>query len=220
MFSRMSINLGHISIVLVDDHPIFLDGLTMLLNKINPESFKIIGRFCSGDDMLAELDACIPDVIFTDIQMPGLGGIEVTTQVKKRSPSVKVIALSTFNDRETVTDMLKAGADGYLLKSATKEEIALAVTTTCAGGTFFSEDRGVQEALRHYLEQPGPKLSQREKILIGLVSQEYCNKEIADNLSISIRSVETYRERIMKKLGSKNFIGVVMYAVKNHIIKL
>ena len=213
-----------IRILIADDHVIFRDGLKLLLKKLNPDSVCLAGEAGNGEELIAITSQVHPHIIITDIQMPVLDGIEATRHIKNNNPDVQIIALSMFNEEHLVVDMLEAGASGYLLKSTSKKELEQALRIVHEGGVYFTPEASVHltETIRQS-PHPGrrarlPKLSDREIEIIRLICKGKSNKEIASELYLSPRTIESHRENIYEKTGTRSSAEVVIYAIRNRII--
>lgn len=208
-----------LKIYLVDDHQMLIDGLKALLE--GESHITLAGESNSPIKALQEIIDYRPDIVLTDINMPEMDGIELTKEIKKQCPEIKIIALSMYGERETISDMLKAGVSGYILKNTGKQELLNAIEKVSNGGTFFSED--VSEEMMKITSSPSnPKeisLSLREIEVIELIAKECTNAKIADALFISERTVETHRKNIFRKTDTKSVIGLLKYCVDKRIIK-
>jgi DNA-binding NarL/FixJ family response regulator len=211
---------GTIKIAIADDHEIFRDGFKLLLK--NQHELELVGEAENGKELLEVAAKNNPDVVITDIKMPLMDGIEACKTIKKKFPDIKVIALSMFNEDNLIVDMLEAGAKGYLLKNTNKHELLLAVKTVYEGSTYYCSATSVKLArmigeskFNPYRNHPVKKFTSREIDIIQRICEQQTNKEIAVELDLSIRTVESHREKIHEKTGSKNSIGVVIYAIKH-----
>ena len=218
-----------VRVVLVDDHRLFRDGLRQLLSS--DERFRVVGEAASGEGFL-ELEADRADVVFMDIDMPGMGGVEATRRALEGWPELKVIALSMHGEQEFYMPMIEAGAKGFLLKNSEFAEVAAATQKVAAGGTYFSPE--LMDALVEAIgcatgnvtgptspESPWKEsLSERETEVLPLVCEGLSNHEIAGRLFISKRTVDKHRANILAKTGCKNTASLVVYAVKNNLIKI
>lgn len=195
-----------------------IDGLKALLS--DEKHISLVGENTSAKVALKEVGEYRPDIVLTDINMPEMDGIELTREIKKQQPEVKVIALSMYGERETISDMLKAGVSAYILKNTGKQELLKAIEKVASGGTFFSDEVSA-EMMRTYPEQAAKEisLSQREIEVIELIAQEYTNAKIAEALFISERTVETHRKNIFRKTDTKSVIGLLKYCVDKRIIR-
>jgi two-component system nitrate/nitrite response regulator NarL len=210
--------VSFLKIYIVDDHQMLIDGLKALLS--DEKHISLVGENTSAKVALKEVGEYRPDIVLTDINMPEMDGIELTREIKKQQPEVKVIALSMYGERETISDMLKAGVSAYILKNTGKQELLKAIEKVASGGTFFSDEVSA-EMMRTYPEQAAKEisLSQREIEVIELIAQEYTNAKIAEALFISERTVETHRKNIFRKTDTKSVIGLLKYCVDKRIIR-
>jgi DNA-binding NarL/FixJ family response regulator len=198
-----------VRIVVADDHSIFREGLQLLLKK--EKTIELAGEAADGDALLALIAAAEPDVVVTDIDMPGKNGIEVTRILKQSHPSIGVIALTMFGEEHLVVDMMEAGANGYVLKESKKEEIIQAILTASEGGSYFCERTSMQ--LSKLLATS--KTNRQEETIMRLICEQKQNKEIADELELAVKTVEKLRTRILEKTKSANLVGVAIYAIKH-----
>jgi DNA-binding NarL/FixJ family response regulator len=210
--------VGFLKIYIVDDHQMLIDGLKALL--ADEKTISLVGENTSAKRALSEIGEYRPDIVLTDINMPEMDGIELTKEIKKQQPEIKVIALSMYGERETISDMLKAGVSAYILKNTGKQELLKAIDKVASGGTFFSDEVSA-EMMRVYPEQAAKEiaLSQREIEVIELIAKEYTNARIAEALFISERTVETHRKNIFRKTDTKSVLGLLKYCVDKRIIK-
>jgi DNA-binding NarL/FixJ family response regulator len=211
-----------IKIVIADDHAIFRDGFKLLLK--NQQELELVGEAEDGKELLEIALHQHPDVAIIDIKMPVMDGIETCKAIKKKYPDMKVIALSMFNDDNLIVDMLEAGAKGYLLKNTNKNELMQAAKAVHEGSTYYCSATSTKLAkmiaeskFNPYRNHPVKKFTARETDIIKLICEQYTNKEIATKLGLSIRTVESHREKIQEKTGAKNSVGVVIYAIRHGI---
>lgn len=215
-----------INLAIADDHKIFRNGLKATLEDC-PE-FKLLIEASNGKELIGLLANHKPDVILMDIKMPEMDGMQTTAYVHQHFKDIKILALSMHNEDKYIVDMMKAGASGYLLKNAEPEEIIDAISTVYNKGFYFNEHLSV--TLIKQLVGPGSyndgsgqhavELNDREIAVLRLVCQEYSNQEIADKIFLSVRTVEGYRARLFEKTGSKNLVGLVIFAIKRGIISV
>lgn len=217
--------MNRIKIILADDHKIFLDGIKSLLAEI--DDFEIVGTATSGEQLLELAEKVQADIVITDITMKGLNGIDATKLLTTANPQLRVMILSMHTNEEFVLNSVKAGADGYLPKDTSIEELIEAIKTIHNGGQYFSKNiseyffRNYVNRFRH--EQnviDNEKLTQREIEILKLAATGLTNKEIADKLFISIKTVDTHKNHIMQKLKLKNSAEMVLFAIKNKLIEL
>jgi DNA-binding NarL/FixJ family response regulator len=205
--------MKRLRILLVDDHVLVREGLKRVL-EAQPD-FELAGEADDGRKALEEAARLRPDLALIDLSMPLLGGIDVTRQLAQSSPALRIIGLTVHESEGYVYEFLKAGAHGYLLKRATTEELLHAVRTVGAGGTYV--DPRVSRTLVEHLVgtkvgTTGPALSDRETEVLRLIAFGYANKEIAAQLDVSVKSVETYKARAMEKLNLRGRVDIVRLA--------
>ena len=217
--------MKEINIILADDHRIFRDGIKSLLS--DNEHINIIGEASSGNELLNLLKTHHPDVVIVDITMPGLSGIEVTKHISELYPEIKTMILSMHTDEEFVINSINAGAKGYLPKDTSKEELLAAIKIIFEGGEYYSKlvsDNFLKSYFKKQKVEQNLKenedLTQREIEILKLAAYGKSNKEIADKLYISTKTVDTHKYHILKKLKLKNTAEMVLYAVKNKIIEV
>lgn len=213
-----------INLAIADDHKIFRNGLKATLEDC--PDFNLIIEASNGKELIGLLADRKPDVILMDIKMPEMDGMQTTAYIHQNFKDIKVLALSMHNEDKYIVDMMKAGASGYLLKNAEPEEIIDAILTVYNKGFYFNEHLSV--TLIKQLVGPGSQnegggqhavdLNDREIEVLRLVCQECSNQEIADKIFLSVRTVEGYRARLFEKTGSKNLVGLVIFAIKRGII--
>lgn len=201
-------------VMLVDDQSIILDGLAALLE--GDPGIEVVGTASNGQDAVETALRLKPDVIVMDISMPIMDGIEATRLVKKKLKNVQVLILSMYNRREFVTEILEAGASGYVLKNTNRRELLEAMRIVRSGHRYLAAP--VQETMdeggRDHFGDRSITLTRREREVITLIAQQRTNPEIADMLNLSIATVETHRKNILHKLGLHNGAGLVKYAME------
>ncbi len=214
-----------IKLVLVDDHRIFRDGIKSLLSDV--EFIDIIGEASCGLELLEMLKSQQTDVIMVDITMPGISGIDVCRQISELYPDVRIMILSMHTNEEFVINAIKAGAKAYLPKDTSKEELLEAIEIIYNGGEYYSKsvsDNFMKNYIRNYKTDhdlmENKSLTQREIEILKNASIGLSNKEIADKLFISTKTVDCHKNNIMQKLKLKNTAEMVLYAVKNKIIEV
>lgn len=213
-----------IKLIIADDHEIFRDGIALMLSR--QSHIKLVAQAENGRELMQLAATEKPDVILTDIKMPIVDGIEATKQLGQKYPDIKVIALSMFDEEQTILEMLEAGAKGYLLKNADKHEIIEAIVTVHEGNTYYCRHTSVKLAaiivksrFNPYNNAKNVSFTDREKEIIKLICEQNTTQEIGEKLFLSKRTVEGYRTKILEKIDAKNTAGIVMYALKNGIIK-
>jgi DNA-binding NarL/FixJ family response regulator len=213
-------------VALVDDHQLFRKSLSLLLESF--EGVTVVYETDNGLLFLKYLEECKIDVLFLDLEMPLMHGFNVCKQAKLIDPSLKVIILSQLNSKEAVHQVMEIGANGYFTKNSSPEMLENAIQNVMDRDYYFDMALSsvISEAMLWKNRQPmfsetqSAYLTPKEIEIIKLATQEKCSKEIADVLNISPRTVEKHRNHIMEKTRSKNFIGVILYALKNKIIEL
>ena len=213
----------NIRLVIADDHEIFRDGLALMLSK--QQDVELIGQAANGKDLVDLVARAQPDIVMTDIKMPGMDGIEATKLLLQRYPDLKIIALSMFDEENLIVDMLEAGAKGYLLKNADKQEILDAINNVYEDKTYYCRHTSarlasliVKSKFNPYKKVEPVSFNDREKEIIRMICQQCTTQEIGERLFLSKRTVEGYRTRILEKMNVKNTAGVVIFALRHHII--
>lgn len=213
-----------LKILLADDHRLFRDGLRTLLTKKG--DMEVVAETCDGRETVKAAMEKAPQVILMDISMPNLNGIDATRRICSENPSIKVIILSMHSDQKFVIESLKAGASGYLLKDCAIDELEAAIRTVASGQIALA--KSIEEnIIRDYLKLAASKpetvfsaLSSREREVLQLLSRGLNTKEIASELNISIKTVETHRKQIMDKLGIHSIAQLTKYAIKEGLTPL
>jgi DNA-binding NarL/FixJ family response regulator len=212
------------TILLVDDHRVLRRGLRALLSDEPP--LEVIGEAGDGREGIELARELAPDVVVMDVAMPGLNGATATRRIIEESDSARVIALSMHSDRRYVSEMLAAGASGYLLKSCETEELVLAIKTVAAGRTYLSPEIA-GEVVHGYVHgrspddrTAAPDLSGREKEVLQLLAEGRTSKEIAHDLHVSPKTVTAHRQNIMDKVGIRSVAELTKYAIREGLTSL
>ena len=215
-------------VLIVDDHRLLRDGLTALLGQA--EEIEIVGSVPSGEEAISIFPSLKPDVILMDIMMGGMTGIEATRWIKEQDPNTKVILISSEIKKELVTAGIQCGIDGYLPKDVDLAVLREAIRTVRNGGRYFNEaiTNLVFEEFYQKKKLTNTQgkvtlpndLTNREQEVLALVASGKSNQEVADELFISIKTVDTHKNHILDKLGLKNTAELVRYAIKNKLISL
>lgn len=206
-------------IILADDHQLVTDGLRMLLSSRS--EWTVQGEARNGADLLAILQSMPCDLIITDLSMPGMRGTDLIKNIKVAHPDIPVLVLTMHDEQEIVQEILLSEAEGYLLKNSGKDEVILAVENLLSGKTHYTSSllihllQDYKQAKRQ--EEAVKPLSPREMEILQLIVAEYNSREIADKLFISKQTVDTHRNHIMEKTGSKTLVGLIKYAIRNNI---
>ncbi len=209
-----------LSVILVDDHTLFREGLKLLLKSI--EGIGEVNEAANGREFLCLIEkGLLPDIVFMDIDMPEMNGIEATRKALKLNPGLKIIALSMYSDEDYYTKMIEVGVKGFILKNSGITDIALAIQTITEGKNYFSQEI-LSDLLRHLNRKQhhirSSELSEREEEILYLICKGLSNQEIADQIFISKRTVDKHRENLLLKTESKNTAGLVIYAIKKGIV--
>ncbi|EAQ63746.1 transcriptional regulatory protein degu [Marinomonas sp. MED121] len=203
-----------IKVLLVDDHMLVLDGLKARLEL--EDNIKVIGIANNGIEALEQSKKLDPDVVLMDVSMPVLNGIEAAKRFQTEQPDKKVLMLSMHQDKEYILSIIQTGASGYVLKDVPAAELVLAIETVIRGGSYFSS--GASQALYQVQEDEKEELTKRELAVLKELASGAANKTIANNLSISVRTVETHRQNLKQKLGIHSAAGLTKYAIEHKLI--
>ena len=217
--------MSKISVMVVDDHPVVLEGLRAIL-KQQPD-MELIGK--AGDGLAAVALVCKtrPDVVIMDVSLPRLNGAEATRRIRKSLPSVKVLALSSYDSDELVEHLTQAGASGYLIKATAANELAQAIRTVHSGRRFYSYS--IARRLNHRLVEgfasdPSgafngrSRLTKRQAEVLQMIAEGLANKQIAAALNLSIKTVEKHRQQLMDRLNVHDIAGLTRYAVARRMV--
>lgn len=215
-------------VMLVDDHHVVRDGIKSLVN--NMDQFSVIGEAGDEIEMRTKIGLEIPDIIIMDISLPGKSGIDITRELKKEYPQIRILILSMYTNEDFIFNAVKAGARGYLPKNTSKKELNNALVEISKGGEYFSEPIS-NIILKSYIkqaqggnddneEEKPESLSSRETEVLKLFAEGKSNREIADNLCISIRTVESHKNHIMQKLHLKSTVDLIKFAIRKKIVSI
>jgi two-component system response regulator NreC len=213
-----------IRIIIADDHKVVRQGLTMLIQK--EPNMEVLAEAEDGRQAVALVKELIPHVVVMDVKMPNLNGIEATRQILAEFPHVKVVALSMYADRQHVTNMLKTGVHGYILKDCAFEELAQAIRLVMSNKRYLSPEVTEVVVEDYVTHDPGSSqsafslLSNREREALQLMAEGKSTKQIASLLHIAVKTAETHRQRIMQKLGKRNIAELTKYAIREGLTSL
>lgn len=212
-----------IKIVLVDDHNLFREGLKLILSK--NANFELIADFSNGKDFLKGLTQLESDIVLMDIEMPEINGIESTKAAIKQNKNLKIIALSMHTDESMYAEMIKAGVKGYLSKDMNSKRLFEAIETVHKGENYFSTAMLNDIFIKLHekkIDPPKdkPKFSAKELETIKLICKGLSNQEIAEKMKVSVKTVESYKTKLMQKIDTKNSAGIILYAIKNKLVAI
>jgi DNA-binding NarL/FixJ family response regulator len=212
------------SVVIAEDHTILRAGLKALLSA--DPTFEVIGEADNGRDAIRRVLELKPDLVIMDLSMPGMNGMDALKEIKNRMPEVKTLVLTVHSEEEYVLSSLQAGANGYVLKDATQNELLIAAERVLAGKTYLSPDV-TEKVVSSYLNTSGlnqepvtrwDKVTQRERQILKLIAEGHTNKSMSDYLCISVKTVEKHRANLMKKLDLHSVSALTTYALEKGII--
>lgn len=212
------------TIILVDDHDLFRDGLKTLLELGNIAT--ILGEAANGEEFLELLKDKKPDLVLIDIDMPVMNGIEATKQAIAQYPDLKIVALSMFGEFKYYSQMIDAGAKGFLLKSANKSELEKAITKVNNGRTYFSEDlledmmNNINNTKSSQKHSKNNIFSEKELEIIEHMAEGLSTEEIAEKVFLSAKTVSNYRNILLQKTGCKNSTHLIFFAIKNNLVSI
>lgn len=209
------------SVLLVDDHQLFREGLKLLLENL--DYIDNVSEAPNGKVFLEKLATDCPDLVFVDIEMPEMDGITATRKALEKYPDLNIIALSMYGDESYYTRMISAGARGFVLKNSGIKDIETAIQQVLEGGNYFSQEilsRLIHGFGKKSRPQQARELSERETEVLFHICKGRSNQEIADILYLSKRTVDKHRENLLSKTAAGNTAGLVMYAVKNGIVEV
>lgn len=213
-----------LKILIVDDHAMFIDGIKSLLRK--EKDLLVVAEANSGEEALEILGKTEVDLVVTDISMPGMSGTELAKKIKENDPELKVLVLTMYNDREIINEILLTEAEGYILKNTGKQELLKAIDRIVNGGTYYSNevmeiilDNIKRDHVKTPEEEKVKELTQRELEILQLICEEYSTADIAEELFISPRTVETHRKHILQKTQAKTIVGLIKFAIANKLVQ-
>ncbi|MGN6246969.1 MAG: response regulator [Ginsengibacter sp.] len=204
-------------VFIIDDHPMVVEGLQSLLNRL--ENIEVSGSVSNAFDAIPFIEKNIPDVILLDINLPEISGIELCKKIHQQFPSIKILGISTFSERSYISRMIENGASGYLIKSASAEEIAEAIQTVMHGKMYLSV--AMEHMMKPLSVLPSddlPALTKREKEVLQLISEGLTNNQIAEKLFISPLTVDSHRKNLLTKLNVNNTASLIKLAVKHGLV--
>jgi DNA-binding NarL/FixJ family response regulator len=210
-------------ILIIEDHTLLRAGLRALLSQ--GDEFEVVGEFDNGRDAVRSVGTLAPDLILMDLSMPGMNGIEAITEIKQRNPAVRILVLTIHRGEEYIQESLRAGANGYVLKDASHDELRVAIRSVLNGKTYLSPDVS-SSVVSGYLGKgtesastPWSTLTHREREVLKLVAEGHSNRSIAQFLSLSVKTVEKHRSNVMRKLDLHNAAMLTAYAIEKGLVE-
>lgn len=219
--------MGKIKLIIADDQILFLKGLRLLIKTF--DTIEIIAEAKNGEELLIAIERYTPDIVLIDLKMPVMDGIEATKKIKENYPDLKIILLSMHNDESIINHIMKLGANSYLLKNEEPHILKEAIESVVKKGFYFNDyiskallngAQGHESILKKSKHLQELQLTRRETEILKLICQEYTSGEIAQQLFISVRTVEGHRKSLLAKTGVRNIAGLVLFAMKNNFIEL
>ncbi|MCB0628318.1 MAG: response regulator transcription factor [Lewinella sp.] len=216
-----------IKLAIADDQILFLKGLRLLIRSF--ENVELIIEASNGKELIEAIALNQPDVILMDLRMPVMDGLEATEKIRELYPDIRIILLTMYDEERLINHMMKVGANGYLLKNEEPEVLKTAIQTVYEKEFYFNEYvskallKGIQkkhQPVRPWKIQDNLQLTQREMEVLNLICREFTSGEIAEQLFISIRTVENHRNSLLSKTGVRNTAGLIIYAIRNKLVEL
>lgn len=209
--------MSSIRVLLVDDHPLVRDGIRSRLEQ--EEGIEIVGEVSNGQEALEKALEFNPNVVLMDVTMPVMNGLEAAERFKEEFPDIKILMLSMHDNREYITQVMQSGAKGYILKDVSSNEMVSAIQAVNSGKTYYSS--GVTDILLNQGEKEKQvPLTEREQTILKLLAEGSSNKHVARELDISVRTVETHRRNIKRKLEVKSSAGLVKFAIEHGLVEI
>ncbi len=212
-------------VLIADDHALVREGIAAIL-KLSDE-IEVVGHASDGLEAIEKTRKLQPDIVIMDINMPKLGGLETTIEIKKMWPDTKILVLTQYEDKEYITRFLKAGVSGYLLKKAVGSDLLTGLTAIGRGELYLYSSIATEVVARYLhgdkeaeVEDTYEKLSDREKQVLKLVAEGYTHKDVADMLNISVKTVIAHQTNIGEKLGIRSRAGLIKFSIQKGIIKI
>jgi DNA-binding NarL/FixJ family response regulator len=224
--SSWSRSTGRIRVLIVDDHAVLRQALRLLLDA--HQEVEVVGDVSNGREAVETAERLIPDVVLMDMVMQGLNGLEATRQIRKRIPKTKVLILSSYMEDDQIMAALRAGASGYVVKKSDVTELLLGIQSVHRGNTYFSSAISDSVPISEFLWQAKKGdgkasyelLTSREREVLQLIAEGHSNQRIADDLFISVKTVEAHKAHIMSKLHAQNRTDLIRYAIRKGIVNL
>lgn len=215
--------MSKIKVFIADDHKILRESLIILLSR--DENIEVIGEAADGQEAFGKICGLKPDVAVLDISLPGLNGLDLAAKLQQECPGVKIVILTMHKSEDFVARALFAGVKGYVLKENALEELIQSIRKVHEGGMFLSNTI-TELVVNSYMKESqtsvhdaSKTMSTREREILQLLAEGYNNKDVSEKLNLSIKTVETHRANIMRKMGFKNITELVLFAVRNHMVQ-
>lgn len=215
--------MDKIKLLIADDHQMILDGLKVLLDQV--DRFEVVGEASNGQEVIEMVKKAEElDIIVLDINMPEKDGIEVTTELKKSYPEIKILIVTMYNRKEFVKSLMETGVDGYILKNAGRDELVNAIDSLSKGEPYYGKEitKTIMKSYQKERVFDSPMdidVSEREKDIIRLIADGLSTQEIGEKLFLSTHTINTHRKNILSKLNVKNSAGVIRYGIQTGIVK-
>lgn len=209
--------MDKISVIIVDDHKILRDGLKLILTEMG--NINILGEASNGEEFISLLATHKPDIVIMDINMPVMNGIEASKKALSIYPDIKILVLSMYGDEQYYNTMMEVGVKGFILKESDFNELERAIAALSTNNHYFSQQL-LLNIIKNKDNNTGVKLTPRESQVLSLICQGFSNNEIADKLFLSVRTVEKHRAELLSRTGSPNSVALVMYAIRNGLVKV
>lgn len=209
--------MDKISIIIVDDHKILRDGLKLILTEMG--NINILGEASNGEEFISLLATHKPDIVIMDINMPVMNGIEASKKALSIYPDIRILVLSMYGDEQYYNTMMEVGVKGFILKESDFNELERAINALATNNHYFSQQL-LLNIIKNKDNNTGVKLTPRESQVLSLICQGFSNNEIADKLFLSVRTVEKHRAELLSRTGSPNSVALVMYAIRNGLVKV
>lgn len=213
---------SRVGVFILDDHQMLIDGIRALL--AHSKKYEVVGVETDGHRALQMISVMKPQLVITDINMPGMNGLEFTKALRIKNENIKICVLSMHDEKAVIAQIIQAGANGYVLKNTGKQELLEALDKIMDGNFYISNNISIDILFGQQKVQPlaseinSPKLTERETEVLKLIAQEFSNLEIANTLFISERTVETHRKNIFRKTNTKSVVGLIKYAIEFQLI--
>lgn len=213
---------GNIKVVIADDHEIFRDGMRIMLQK--QPAIQLVGEAGDGRELIEQVKSLQPDIVISDVKMPRMDGAAATRHLVEHYPHVGIIALTMFDEEDLIIDMLEAGAKGYLLKNADKNEIVDAIKSVydqqpyyCRHTSHKLAEMVAKSKFNPHRNHIKPEFNERELEIVRFICDGLTSKQIGERIFLSVRTVEGLRMKILEKMDVKNTAGIIIYAIKNNL---